>query len=64
MEFSEKEQQVFSWRKDALIKAGWEPAVAMEIAKDFKVDLHVAESAIRCGDPKQALYLLSLSDEP
>jgi len=64
MAYSEKEQQVIAWRKDVLIKAGWEPAMAIEIAVKTNVDLRVAESAIKCGDSHQALYLLSLVDEP
>ena len=64
MEFSEKELNVISWRKEALMRAGWEPAMALEIAQKFHVDLHVAEAAIQCGNPEQALYLLSLTDEP
>lgn len=47
-----------------LIEAGWEPAMALEIAGRTSVDLRVAEAAIKCGDSAQALYLLSLSDEP
>jgi hypothetical protein len=64
MAYSEKEQQVIAWRKEALVKAGWEPSMALEISLDHKIDLRVAESAIKCGDPHQALYLLSLTDEP
>jgi hypothetical protein len=54
--------KVFAWRKECLIKAGWEPAAAMEIAKS-KTDLRIAEKAIACGDPEKALYLLSLGGE-
>lgn len=57
-----EDDKVFAWRKDCLIKAGWEPAMAMEIAKS-KIDLRVAEQAIKCGNPHKALYLLSLKDE-
>jgi len=63
MATSDKEQQVVSWRKEVLIKAGWESAAASDIAGRFNIDLRVAEAAIKCGDPKKALYLLSLSDE-
>lgn len=58
----DKDETVFSWRKECLIKAGWEPAFALEIAKS-KIDLRIAEAAILCGDPEKALYLLSLDDE-
>jgi hypothetical protein len=64
MEFSEKEQQVIAWRKEMLIKAGWEPAIALDISQKMHVDLRLAEAAIKCGDQSQALYLLSLSDDP
>lgn len=64
MEFSDKELEIISWRKESLMKAGWEPSMALEIAQTFHVDLHVAQAAIQCGDPDQALYLLSLVDEP
>jgi hypothetical protein len=58
----EKSDQVFAWRRECLIKAGWEPSAAMEIAKS-SVDLRIAEAAIRCGSQKKALYILGLSDE-
>jgi hypothetical protein len=64
MALSDKDQQVLAWRKELLMKAGWEPSMALEIAMNFNVDLRTAEAAIKCGDPQQALYLLSLSDEP
>lgn len=64
MALSEKDQEVFAWRKENLVRAGWEPAMALEIAGRFDIDLHTAEAAIKCGDPQQALYLLSLSDQP
>jgi hypothetical protein len=64
MILSEKEQQVVGWRKETLIKAGWEPSAALFIASKFYVDLRLAEAAIVCGDQDQALYLLSLSDKP
>lgn len=64
MAYSEKEQQVISWRKEVLIQAGWEPAMALEIAQRFNIDLRLAEAAIKCGNADQALYLLSLADEP
>lgn len=64
MALSDKDQQVLAWRKETLIKAGWEPSMALEIAMKFDIDLHTAEAAIKCGDAEQALYLLSLVDEP
>jgi len=64
MEFSEKEREVIAWRKQVLIVAGWEPTMALEIAVKSNVDLRIAEAAIKCGDPEQALYLLSLTDKP
>lgn len=51
-----------AWRKEMLMKAGWEPSMALEIALDNSIDLRIAEAAIQCGDPDLALYLLSLSD--
>ena len=57
----EKSDQVFAWRRECLIRAGWEPSTAMEIAKS-KIDLRVAEAAIECGNQKKALYILGLSD--
>jgi len=59
-----EDQSVLAWRKQALINAGWEPAMAIEIAGKFHIDLRIAEKAIECGDPHQALYLLSLTDSP
>jgi hypothetical protein len=64
MALSEKEQQVKAWRKEVLIRAGWEPALALHIAGKSGIDLRTAEKVIKCGDPEQALYLLSLSDRP
>lgn len=64
MAFSEKEQEVVAWRKQSLVRAGWEPAMALEIAVKFHIDLRIAEAAIKCGDADKALYLLSLTDEP
>jgi len=58
----EKNDQVFAWRKECLVKVGWEPAAAMEIARS-KIDLRIAEAAIKCGDQEKALYILGLSDE-
>jgi hypothetical protein len=64
MAVSEKEREVIAWRKQVLIDAGWEPAMALEIAVKGSVDLRIAEAAIKCGDSEQALYLLSLTDKP
>jgi hypothetical protein len=64
MALSEKEQQVVGWRKETLIRAGWEPAIALHIASKLNIDLRLAEAVIGCGDEEQALYLLSLSDKP
>jgi hypothetical protein len=64
MAVSEKEREVIAWRKQALIDAGWEPSMALEIAVKSSIDLRIAEAAIKCGDPEQALYLLSLTDKP
>ena len=61
---SKEDEEVFAWRRDVLIKAGWEPSMALEIASKLNVNLRTAEAAIKCGDPEKALYLLSLLDEP
>ena len=61
---SKENEEVFAWRRDILIKAGWEASMALEIAGKTDVDLRIAEAAIKCGDPEKALYLLSLIDEP
>lgn len=36
--------------------------MAMDLARS-KIDLRIAETAIKCGDPEKALYLLSFTDE-
>lgn len=57
----EKDEKVFAWRRECLVRAGWSSSVAMELAKS-KIDLRIAESAIKCGDEEKALYLLSVVD--
>lgn len=61
---SKESEEVFAWRRDVLIRAGWEASMALEIAGKPDIDLRIAEAAIKCGDPEKALYLLLLTDEP
>lgn len=59
----QEDKDIAAWRKMQLINAGWEPAIALELAYDFNLDLRLAEAAIKCGDSDLALYLLSVTDE-
>lgn len=58
----QNDNRITEWRRECLVKAGWSEGWANEIASmtHFKMDLRVAEAAIRCGDESLALDLLGL----
>lgn len=58
------DNKIYEWRKERLIEAGWSDEWASHIAEmsHFKMDLHVAEAAIRCGSESMALDLLGITD--
>lgn len=52
-------RKILNWRIDYLMRAGYDAEEAVLIAKDFKVDLHVAGDLLESGcDPTTALLIL------
>lgn len=47
----DEELQVYSWRVDELVRAGYEPEVAADLAADTRVDLEEARALARHGCP-------------
>jgi hypothetical protein len=44
-------ERVTAWRAHELLKAGYEPLVAVELAEHGEVDLHVARALVQRGCP-------------
>lgn len=50
------------WRLEHLLEAGYSNSVALLLAVNRDVDLHLAEKAMGCGSELEACYLLGLID--
>jgi hypothetical protein len=52
-------ERVERWRADELMRAGFDPASAMELASRFEIDLHRATELVDRGcTPELALQIL------
>ena len=57
--YNEKEALVLEWRVETLVRAGFEPVAAVDVACDKDVDLHVAVRLVERGcPPETALRIL------
>jgi hypothetical protein len=52
-------ERVERWRAEELMRAGFDPAAAVELAASFEVDLHAAIALLEQGcSPELALRIL------
>jgi hypothetical protein len=53
------------WRRDQLLAAGFEPALALELAQDRRYDLHALIELVEDGCPPHlAVRILAPLEEP
>jgi len=56
---------VLRWRRDQLVAAGFEPALALELAQDRRYDLHALIELVEGGcPPRLAVRILAPLEEP
>ena len=56
---------VLRWRRDQLVAAGFEPALALEFAQDRRYDLHALIELVERGcAPRLAVRILAPLEEP
>jgi hypothetical protein len=56
---------VLRWRRDQLLAAGFEPALALELALDRRYDLHALIELVEGGcPPSLAIRIVAPLEEP
>jgi hypothetical protein len=56
---------VLRWRRDQLLSAGFEPALALELAQDRRYDLHALIELVERGcPPGLAIRIVAPLEEP